>query len=647
LVLKSNNKTASSNEPEKLKLTELVEVGDLQKLQDFFSKSHDVAAVLMDPEGNPVTRSSNYSDFCRIVRSSSLGTESCSKVSDPEVSTQTLVEPRIYSCPNFPDMMIGVVPLTVKGQYLADWHVGQVIVKALDEGEIRRFARYAGLDEEELFKASRTLIKMTRPEFEKVLHFLELLTFQVTLLALQNLEQKKLIFERDKAENALRQSEQRLNLALSSAGLALWDWNISTGDLHINRRWAEMLEYRPEEITPVFNSWKDLIHPGDISGVMSLLYSHLKGEVSFFDVEYRMKTGLGKWKWIHDKGRVVEWENNGNPLRMVGTHIDISERKAAEFELHNKSQEQNILLDNIDVQVWYMKDCEHFGMVNLAFAEFLGLNRSEIQGHSIFEVYGTHAETMANHNREVIKSGRMLKTEEWFKDKDGNDRLFSITRFPKLDGQQKVEFIICTATDITERREYETKLAFMASHDPLTGLYNRHSLEQILEREAGRSKRYNHSMEFLMMDINRFKEINDKFGHQTGDKVLVAVASILENEVRECDLVLRYGGDEFLVILPETSGQTAVLKERILGSLQRWNESNNILTFPLRLSIGCAHWEPGSPNSIEDTLAEADRLMYVEKNGGTLPDRPFLNLISDSEKLGTYRRINSFPGKQN
>ena len=167
--------------------------------------------------------------------------------------------------------------------------------------------------------------------------------------------------------------------------------------------------------------------------------------------------------------------------------------------------------------------------------------------------------------------------------------------------------------DITHRKLYEEKLAYLARHDPLTGVYNRYSLDELLEQEVKRSQRYNHPIGFLMVDVNRFKEINDRFGHQLGDRVLQKVATLLTEQVRETDIVARYGGDEFLIILPETNGGIDALLSRIREALTRQNREDALLEFPITLAIGSAHWVPGSERSLDETLHDADQRMYKDK----------------------------------
>jgi diguanylate cyclase (GGDEF)-like protein/PAS domain S-box-containing protein len=174
--------------------------------------------------------------------------------------------------------------------------------------------------------------------------------------------------------------------------------------------------------------------------------------------------------------------------------------------------------------------------------------------------------------------------------------------------------------DVSERKEYEEKLAYMAHHDSLTGAFNRHHLSAVLETETARAERYKHPIGFLMIDVNRFKMINDTLGHRTGDLVVQAMAAVLLKAVRRADLVFRYGGDEFLVVLPETDGSTRFVKDHILAVLEQWNQTSDLLDFDVTLSIGVAHWAPDCGKTTDEVLNEADAAMYREKRASAMQD---------------------------
>lgn len=138
------------------------------------------------------------------------------------------------------------------------------------------------------------------------------------------------ITERVQAERALHESEEQLQLTLQGANLGTWDWNLVTGELTINDRWAKMLGYGKEEIEPHAGSWERLVHPDDLPAAMAALTAHLEGRSDFFESEYRLQTKSGTWKWIHDAGRIVAHDPTGKPLRAAGIHLDITKNKELE-----------------------------------------------------------------------------------------------------------------------------------------------------------------------------------------------------------------------------------------------------------------------------------------------------------------------------
>ncbi|GMU91560.1 MAG: hypothetical protein AMXMBFR4_06180 [Candidatus Hydrogenedentota bacterium] len=142
----------------------------------------------------------------------------------------------------------------------------------------------------------------------------------------------EVVTERIKAQKALKQSEERLDLALKGADLGLWDWNIQTGEVIFDERWAGMLGYAVNELEPHLDTWKKLVHPDDYDRVSRVFKAHLNGEIPFYETEHRLRAKSGEWKWILDRGRVVEWDGHGKPVRATGTHLDITERKKAEEE---------------------------------------------------------------------------------------------------------------------------------------------------------------------------------------------------------------------------------------------------------------------------------------------------------------------------
>jgi PAS domain S-box-containing protein len=135
---------------------------------------------------------------------------------------------------------------------------------------------------------------------------------------------------RKRAEQALRESEERLTLALEGAELGTWDYTIETGETVCNERWARMLEYSPEESSFSLLSWESLVHPEDLPGAKGEFQRHIEGKVPRYEAEYRVRTRSGGWISVLDKGKVIERDDRGEALRAAGTHLDITGIKQAE-----------------------------------------------------------------------------------------------------------------------------------------------------------------------------------------------------------------------------------------------------------------------------------------------------------------------------
>uniref|UniRef100_B8HJS0 Circadian input-output histidine kinase CikA n=1 Tax=Cyanothece sp. (strain PCC 7425 / ATCC 29141) TaxID=395961 RepID=B8HJS0_CYAP4 len=141
---------------------------------------------------------------------------------------------------------------------------------------------------------------------------------------------------RKQAENAVKASEQRLKLALDAVEEGLWDWNLVTGEIYRSDRWYEMLGYCARDLADRNQLREQLVHPDDLAAMKNLLSAHLNNQTPLYECEARMRTRSGGWLWILDRGRVVSRDREGNPLRMVGTHLDITERKQAEEALQQQ-----------------------------------------------------------------------------------------------------------------------------------------------------------------------------------------------------------------------------------------------------------------------------------------------------------------------
>lgn len=297
---------------------------------------------------------------------------------------------------------------------------------------------------------------------------------------------------------------------------------------------------------------------------------------------------------------------------------DLEAAKSRNEELEIKEDALETSIDGIGIA-----DTEgRVTYANPAFAELWGYESwDELVGKNVKEVWSGSDEIEGIYHQ-VLEQGDYtgeLETET----KDG-DPFYVKVRAHLIDNNHgPAQGIMAHFRDISERKELEEKLRQQARKDSLTGLYNQRGIDEILGEEMNRSQRHGHNLGLLLLDINKFKEINDQYGHLTGDYVLEDVAELLKRETREEDSVARYGGDEYLVLMPETGEGVSDAKDRLQRKVKDWNR-NNDYDFPISLAIGQNHWSPGE--EMDQALEEADDKMYAEK------ERMHKEVYHDSDK---------------
>jgi len=259
------------------------------------------------------------------------------------------------------------------------------------------------------------------------------------------------ITERRIAEEALKQSEQRLNLALSGAALGAWDYNIRTGETIFDQRWVEMLGYSLEDIEPHCSSWEGLIHPEDKARVMEAWNAHRERRTPLYEAEYRLRAKSGQWKWILARGMIVERDADGEALRAAGTHLDITERKLAEQALRLSEERFRALVEGAQDLV-FMKDRHlKYTHVNPAMARMFALHVSEIIGRTDEDLYG---EATGKHIKQVdlrVLQGESIE-EEYTASIRGVQRTLNTVLTPLRDVEDMIVGIYGISRDVTERK---------------------------------------------------------------------------------------------------------------------------------------------------------------------------------------------------
>jgi PAS domain S-box-containing protein len=172
------------------------------------------------------------------------------------------------------------------------------------------------------------------------------------------------ISERRTMQRTVQASQERLQLVLDATNDGIWDWHIPSGEVYYSPRWMGMLGYAPGELAGTLQTWQDLLHPDDQVSAIQTVDAHLKKQSPSFELEFRMRTKAGEWVWIMARGKVVAHDAQGQPVRMLGTHTDISERKQQEAALQQSHAILHTVMDSIDSLI-YVADMETYELLYL------------------------------------------------------------------------------------------------------------------------------------------------------------------------------------------------------------------------------------------------------------------------------------------
>ena len=270
---------------------------------------------------------------------------------------------------------------------------------------------------------------------------------------------------RQAARNERQLAAERVELALRGADLGLWDLHVPTDTLVINAREREILGFAPDDELPQGPQWRDRIHPDDRAAVDAAVIPHLRGKDPSYECEHRMQHADGNWIWVFTRAMIVERDDKGGAARIVGTHLDVTERKATERRLASISEllqdseaQLRQIADNLPALVSRFDDRQRLRFVNRAYQEWLHVEPEWLLGRTLREIYGDESYSQFQHHIEAALGGRKVVYQRKMPTPDGL-RHVEVTLVPDVDDHQAVRGAYALIQDITTRHKAEADRA--------------------------------------------------------------------------------------------------------------------------------------------------------------------------------------------
>ncbi len=411
----------SAHHRAKYKFSDLVDIKAFEELLKSFYEATGIPYGLED-ENNNIISGIGWQDICTRFHRACRQTEYRCRQSDRFIRTHLYGGSYAgYKCMN--GLIDYAAPIIVEGQHLATIFLGQFLHEPPNEKYFRSQAKIYGFNEEDYLEALRRVPVIPEEQVKPIINFYAQLG---QVLAKLGLERKRQI---EASNQAMREQQERLNLIWKMSHGGFWDWNILTGEIYASPRMTEMLEYSPEEYVPTLAGFYKIIHPDDIAAVKRAYDEYIAGQSDGFEAEYRMLTKSGEWKWFMLHGQLTARDEIGQPLRMVGTKIDITSRKQGEAALLQSEMKFTTAFKcNPDLMAISTLAEGRYVEVNDAFTEITGYERHEVIGRTVDEL-GIWAipENREHLIREIQERGSIRGSEMELRTKSGESRTLSLS----------------------------------------------------------------------------------------------------------------------------------------------------------------------------------------------------------------------------
>ncbi|MFC1666279.1 diguanylate cyclase [Candidatus Omnitrophota bacterium] len=434
-----------------------------------------------------------------------------------------------------------------------------------------------------------------------------------------------------KAERKIKNSEERFSQVSASAKEWIWEVDVRGLYTYTNPVVKKILGYEPEELVGKKHFY-DLFHPEDRNALKEKAFEVFDKRVAFCELINRNVSKKGKLVWLSTNG-VPILDANGRLLGYRGADTDITDYKNAVDKLQKSERFLLNVFTSIQDGISVLDTELNIIQVNKTMEQWYS-HAMPLIGKKCYEAYhGSASPCKICPTRETLKT---KQADYKVVPKTGSggriDGWLDLYAFPLLDTKTgELKGVIEYVRDITQRKEAERKLAEankdlrnsnrkllrLALKDPQTGLYNHRYFEEIIEAEFYRARRYNSPLSLVMLDIDYFKSINDVYGHQFGDLVLRQFSRKLRRLVRLHDYVIRFGGEEFVIILPGSDKVAALnTAQRLSDSIKMQNFGDAKNTVKLRLSGAVSSYPEDNVFKDMDLIGLAEQVLNKVKEYG-------------------------------